>query len=872
MLKNNVMSKGYSLHIGLNKVNPRHYPGVPELNAAVNDAVFWESYAKQLGYSTASLHDGEATTEAVLAALGGCAEKMKAGDILLLTYAGHGSELPNDKAEGFDDERNDQTWCLYDRQLLDDELFAAFRLFAEGTRIVVVSDSCHSGTMVRALPDELDLSAMLESGLERAAGSRGLASRKLPLEVEQAVVQQFGETVYRPVQRQFETQPQAEDIKAAVKLLAACQDNQTTFDGEENGVFTESFMQLFEDDAFCNATAEELINRIRENYYFPRPNFFQYGAIIPSFDQSFPFIINIPDAAKVTGYRAPDLGAVPVERTAPTGIQVRKNAVLVLDIAGDAGFTGGQDIEILDEETFSGGKTFTIELLNTPHEHAWSAAHALQQELAAKGIQAQAEPVISVNPAQDRRAAREADASNPDYIKDWPPVMGDATGGIGWHLDADHSQLAKAAETVSGKPGAHVRIAHLDTGYIPGHAALPLMLDMANQRSFVKKEDPKVAVDKTDSGQDGHGLGTIVLLAGNRVKKEDTYDEYEGFIGGIPFAEVVPLRISESVVIMNSKNFSAAVRYAIEQGCEVISMSMAGKPDNRMAQAVNDAYEAGVVIVSAASNCWYKGTGALLPKCVMFPAAFERVIAATGAMFDHQPYDVKFLRTNGERAIGTQYMQGSWGPASRMTRALAAYTPNTPWASTAHTFLRSGGGTSSATPQVAAAAALWIAYHREEMEKKGYYEEGRKWLKVEAVRHALYTAAARDAVFPEWEKYYGNGILRAWDALQVGVADESELSLSPKAESSFFGIVETVGSFFKRRKLFRNAGPKPPENALGMELLHLLQTDPRFYELFSRLDLGSPSEVEKVLEDGVFQAQVLQSPYASAYLKEAILQ
>lgn len=866
------MSKGYSLHIGLNKVDTEHYPGVPALQAAVNDALFWESYAKKLGYNASSLHDKAATDKAVLDILAAYAKKMEAGDILLLTYAGHGSEMPNDKAEGFDNERNDQTWCLYNRQLLDDELFDAFRLFPEGTRIVVVSDSCHSGTMVRALPDELDLSAMLENGLERAAGSRGMTSRKLPLEVEQAVVQRFGDTVYRPIQKRYETTAQAEGVKAAVKLLAACQDDQTTFDGEENGVFTESFIKLFKNEAYCNATAEVLIDSIRENYYFPRPNFFQYGAVIPSFDQSFPFTIEIPDAAKVTGYRDPDLQAVPVERSAPTGAQVKKNAVLVVDIAGNAGFTGGKDIEILEEETFDGGKTFTIELLNTPHEHAWSAAHALQQELESKGIKAQAEPVISVNPAQDRRTAREADASNPDYIKEWPPAKEDTAGRIGWHLDADHSQLAKATETVLLKTGAHVRIAHLDTGYIPGHSALPQMLDMTKQRSFVKKEDPGKAIDKTESGQDGHGLGTIVLLAGSRVKKEDTYDEYEGFIGGIPFAEVVPLRISESVVIMNSKNFSAAVHYAIEQGCEVISMSMAGKPDNRMARAVNDAYEAGLVIVSAASNCWYKGTGALLPKCVMFPAAFERVIAATGAMYNHQPYDVKFLRTNGERAIGTQYMQGSWGPASRMTRALAAYTPNTPWASTEHAFLRSGGGTSSATPQVAAAAALWIAYHREELEKKGYYEEGRRWLKVEAVRHALYTAAAKDAVFPEWEKYYGNGILRAWDALQVGVADESQLSPSPEAESSFFGIVETVGSFFKRRKLFRNAGPKPPENALGMELLHLLQTDPQFYELFSRLDLGSPPEVEKVLQDGEFQAQVLQSPYASAYLKEAMLQ
>ncbi len=862
------MFKGYSLHIGLNNVDAKNYPGVPALAAAVNDAVFWASFAEEQGYKGRSLHNEAATAEAVLDVLAGYASNMQSGDILLLTYAGHGSQLQNEKEDGFDHERNDQTWCLYNRELLDDELFDAFRAFAEGTRIVVVSDSCHSGTMVRALPDGLDFSSLLEEGLSRSMAARGMRSRKLPLEVEQAVAARFGHSVYAPLQKKYKKTAQADNMKAAVKLLAACQDDQTTYDGEKNGVFTEAFMELFKKPAFKTATAETFIDEIREQYYFPRPNFFQYGAIIPSFDRSFPFAIDIPDAASVKGYRAPDLQPQPLERSlsaeeAWDQVKVKKNAQLLVefDTPLTGPFTGGSDMVILEND----GSTLLLELKNTPHEHAWSAAHALQQQLAAKNIQASVEPVISVSPAQDKRATREGDINNPDYIPEWPPAK--AEGHIGWHLDDAHSQLAKAQRALQEqRPGAHVRIAHLDTGYIAGHVALPSKLDYTNQRSFVKKDDGSQAVDKPDSGQDGHGLGTLVLLAGNQVTKADTFDEYEGYIGGMPFADVIPMRISESVVIMNDKNFSAALDYAIEKGCEVVSMSMAGKPSNRMAQAVNRAYEAGIVIVSAASNCWYKGTGALLPKCVMYPAAFERVIAATGAMYDHQPYDVKYLR--GQRAISTQYMQGSWGPASRMTRALAAYTPNTPWASTHHTFLRSGGGTSSATPQVAAAAALWIAYHRDELAAKGYYAPGRQWLKVEAVRHALYKSAYRG--FPEWEKYYGNGILRAYDALQAGVADESELQLSPSAESSLFGIVETIGAFFKRRKLFRSNAPCPPPNALGLELLHLLQTDPQFFELFSTLDLDDPAAMESLLNKPAFHEQVLKSPYASGYLKEAI--
>jgi hypothetical protein len=361
----------------------------------------------------------------------------------------------------------------------------------------------------------------------------------------------------------------------------------------------------------------------------------------------------------------------------------------------------------------------------------------------------------------------------------------------------------------------------------------------------------------------------MTLRAGNKVTKADTFDEYEGYIGGAPLAEIVPIRISESVVIMNDVNFCDAIDYAIEKECEVMSMSMAGKPSKRMAKAVNKAYESGLVLVTAASNCWYKGAGAMLPKCVMYPAAFKRVIAATGAMYDHKPYDVNFLQ-QARFNITTQYMQGSWGPPSRMTCALAAYTPNTPWASTHHKFVRSGGGTSSATPQVAAAAALWIAYHRKELEEKGYYTEGNKWKKVEAVRLALFTAAAKENVFADWKKYYGNGILRAYDALQIPVAESNHLVKAEKAESSLFGVIEMVGSFFKGRKLFRSKDVKPSSEALATELLDLLQTDPQFYNLFSTLDLSSKKEMLALVNDKAFRKQVIQSPYASGYLKEVM--
>ena len=873
------MPKGYSLHIGLNRADANHYPGMPELRAAVNDAVFWEEFARTEGYTTQSLHDEAATAEAVTNTLADYATQMLPGDILLLTYAGHGGEIRNEKPKGFDNERNDQTWCLYDRQLLDDELYECFEKFKDGTRILVVSDSCHSGTITRVA--DIDISELLSKGIARAAASRGYRSRKLSREVQQDVVRRFGSKVYKPILDKYETKHQAKGVKAAVKLLAACQDDQETLDGEKNGIFTEAFGNLFKDPDYRKANCETLIAGVSSRYFYPHPNFFQYGGIIPSFDYSFPFSIEIPEPGKVTGYRKPDLSATVATHSLRSAnekwdmLEMTEPAVILLEIEGTikGKLTGGKEAEILEKKTRDGNEIYLVRFAGISSEQAWSAAHALRSELEKLNYKIiAAEPVLTINPAQRPRVTREGDADNPDYIKEWPPSLQQGKIGIGWHLDDEHSQLSSAHKKVlTEKPGATVRIGHFDTGYIKDHIALPAKLKTDMARSFVSKEDPNQAIDKLGTGQDGHGLGTVALLAGNKVPLTVTFNEFEGEIGGAPFAEVVPMRISESVVIFNASSFAEAIDYAIESKCEVISMSMAGKPDKRMARAVNKAYDAGIVMVTAASNCWYKGPGALLPKCVMFPAAFERVIAATGAMYDHRPYDVNFIQQS-RMNIGTKYMQGSWGPASRMTKALAAYTPNTPWASANNSFVRSGGGTSSATPQVAAAAGLWIAYHRDELERKGYYNEGEKWKKVEAVRYALYKSAAKDEVFPEWKKYYGNGILRALKALDVPVADASMLTKAEKAESSFFGVFELVGSFFKNRKLFRGSDVKPNEDALATELLHLLQTDPAFYNTFSELDLSNAGEVMQLVSSPEFKQKVLQSKYASDYLKQTMIE
>ena len=73
------MSKGYSLHIGVNKTDPAHYSNLPALGACVNDAKYWRSYAQKMGYEVMRLYDSQATSKAVLDALKAYAAKAKPG-------------------------------------------------------------------------------------------------------------------------------------------------------------------------------------------------------------------------------------------------------------------------------------------------------------------------------------------------------------------------------------------------------------------------------------------------------------------------------------------------------------------------------------------------------------------------------------------------------------------------------------------------------------------------------------------------------------------------------------------------------------------------------------------------------------------------
>jgi metacaspase-1 len=295
------MATGISIHVG---VNASKAPGlnVQPLVGCENDAEAMRKLARARNFVAV---DGgpdvpiireKATFENVLGKIRIAAAKLVAGDIFLFTFSGHGTRRGAD--DPLEADLKDETIVLHDKLLIDNVLRRRlWPKFKAEVRVVMVSDSCHSGGIAMSLMNN-SASAPVASG-SSAGWRRG--QRRLGL-VDPSPERQTGKVPanqsfhvrgvsavqvqeHLDLLKQFykdlrESLPAtAPPVPANVLLLAACREHETTSDGLPNGVFTKALLDVW--DTSGTKTYNQLLNRITQKLeqanVFSRPTILSLG-------------------------------------------------------------------------------------------------------------------------------------------------------------------------------------------------------------------------------------------------------------------------------------------------------------------------------------------------------------------------------------------------------------------------------------------------------------------------------------------------------------------------------------------------------------------------------------------------------------------
>ncbi|MCP3935206.1 MAG: caspase family protein [Actinomycetia bacterium] len=292
------MARGISTHIGLNSVDPTHYGGWSgPLQACEADAEDLAALAKRASFETTTILTPNATRAAVEGAMAAAAVELVAGDIYFITYSGHGAQLPDldgDELGNDETDTEDETWCLFDGEMIDDELNKLYGDFDKGVRVLVLSDSCHSGSVTRGVRGASLPNTFLDSNED----DQGTTYRYMPPRIARNVYRAnraFYDSIMQALEDAFSSNDEPADlesrVKATVRLISGCQDEQLSRDGTFNGLFTGKLLAVWNGGRFDGDYAafhEAIVALMPPDQ---TPNLYVIGAPNESFAGQKPFTI-----------------------------------------------------------------------------------------------------------------------------------------------------------------------------------------------------------------------------------------------------------------------------------------------------------------------------------------------------------------------------------------------------------------------------------------------------------------------------------------------------------------------------------------------------------------------------------------------------
>jgi hypothetical protein len=198
-----------ALCVGIN-----NYPGTSnDLKGCVNDCKSWrELLMKTFGFGQVkTLVDKQATKRNIENELNKLVKGSKSGDILVFTYSGHGSSVPDRNSD--EPDKKDETLYTYDGHLTDDVIRKILDQLPDGVRMTVISDSCHSGSITRAVLQD--------------SGSTEVKPRFMPPEDGRAMMILAD---LEPRGRVFTSQKVMDEV-----LITGCKSTEFSYDARFNG-------------------------------------------------------------------------------------------------------------------------------------------------------------------------------------------------------------------------------------------------------------------------------------------------------------------------------------------------------------------------------------------------------------------------------------------------------------------------------------------------------------------------------------------------------------------------------------------------------------------------------------------------------------
>lgn len=133
---------------------------------------------------------------------------------------------------------------------------------------------------------------------------------------------------------------------------------------------------------------------------------------------------------------------------------------------------------------------------------------------------------------------------------------------------------------------------------------------------------PAVNNSVADGTNDGNGHGTHVagIIAAERANGF-------GVVGVAPSASIMPIRVLDDGGRGSTRDVALGVNWAVDNGADVINLSLSGGHDPVLQQAIDHAIEQGVVVIAAAGN---EGNGidnGAFCDIDAYPGAYPNVIA-----------------------------------------------------------------------------------------------------------------------------------------------------------------------------------------------------------------------------------------------------